>query len=178
LLTVLFLALAIPTGAVIWQAYDQLKWEAWYQYRNQAEELTNRIDLAIGQRVEVAEARNFMDFSFINATSGANVLSRSPLSAVPVLQELPGVIGYFQVDPGGSFSTPLLPGNDQESAELGLAPEEHLARQALANNIRQVLADNQLVTATLQDSGRISAELNDVEEIVVTAARQQNDASD
>ena len=52
LLTVLFLALAIPTGAVIWQAYDQLKWEAWYQYRNQAEELTNRIDLAIGQRVE------------------------------------------------------------------------------------------------------------------------------
>ncbi len=167
LLTVLFLALAIPTGAVIWQAYDQLKWEAWYQYRNQAEELTNRIDLAIGQRVEAAEARNFTDFSFANATASANVLNRSPLSAMPVLQELPGVIGYFQVDPDGRFSTPLLPGNGQDSAEFGLAQDDYLERQELANNIRQVLADNQLVTVSLQDSGRISSELTETEEIVV-----------
>jgi signal transduction histidine kinase len=178
LLTTLFLALAIPTGAVIWQAYDQLKWEAWYQYRNQAEELTNRIDLAIGQRVEAAEARNFTDFSFANATASANVLNRSPLSAMPVLQELPGVIGYFQVDPDGKFSTPLLPGNDQDSAEFGLAQDDYLERQELANNIRQVLADNQLVTVSLQDSGRISSELTETEEIVVMGARQQIDNDD
>ena len=39
LLAVLFVALAAPTGAVIWQAYSRLKWEAFHQYRSQAEEL-------------------------------------------------------------------------------------------------------------------------------------------
>ena len=44
LLAVFFLALAIPTALLIRQAYSQLKWEAFHQYRGLAEELTNRID--------------------------------------------------------------------------------------------------------------------------------------
>jgi signal transduction histidine kinase len=145
LLGALFLALAIPTGAVIWQAWDQLKWESWYQYRNQAETLTNRLDLTISDRVAVAEARNFTDFSFLAATANASVQQRSPLSTYPVPQDLPGVIGYFQVDPDGSFSTPLLPPDGTSPESVGLATEEYLQRSLLADNIRQVLADNQLV---------------------------------
>ena len=44
LLAVFFLALAIPTVLLIRQAYSQLKWEAFHQYRGLAEELTHRID--------------------------------------------------------------------------------------------------------------------------------------
>ena len=44
LLTLFFLALAVPTAVLIWQAYSQLKWEAFHLHRGVAEELTQRID--------------------------------------------------------------------------------------------------------------------------------------
>ena len=174
LLALLFLGLAIPTGAVIWQAYDQLKWEAWYQYRNQAEELTDRIDLAIKQQITVAEARNFTDFSFLNATTSSNVLQRSPLATFPVPQDVPGVIGYFQVDPEGAFSTPLIPVTNVAPADVGLAEADLAARQQLANSIRQILADNQLVSARTPApaAGRVQLSA-EIEEIVLTGSRQE-----
>ena len=46
-LSVFFLALAIPTGILVYQAYSQLKWEAFHQYRVLAEELAARIDARI-----------------------------------------------------------------------------------------------------------------------------------
>ena len=50
-LAVFFLALAIPTGVLVYQAYSQLKWEAFYQHRVLAEELAARIDARIVQLV-------------------------------------------------------------------------------------------------------------------------------
>ena len=81
LLLGLFVALAIPTGAVIWQAYDQLKWESWYQYRNQAESLVRQIDFTIAEDIAEAESREFDDFTFLASAGPSNVQRRSPLSA-------------------------------------------------------------------------------------------------
>ncbi|MGK2927198.1 MAG: sensor histidine kinase [Lysobacterales bacterium] len=147
LLGVLFLALAVPTGIVVWQAYGRLKWETFHQFRGQAEELTRRIDSRIAEQIAAAEARSFADFSFINVSGDpdAGVLQRSALSAYPVAPELPGIIGYFQVDASGIFSTPLLPGSDTDPAAVGIGAEEYQARRALTLEIRQILADNRLV---------------------------------
>ncbi|MBN1239976.1 MAG: sensor histidine kinase, partial [Gammaproteobacteria bacterium] len=65
LLSLIFLGLALPTGVLIWQAYGQLKWEAWYQYRGMAEELTRRIDLGLREHVAQAEQRSFADYGFL-----------------------------------------------------------------------------------------------------------------
>ena len=147
LLGVLFLALAVPTGVVIWQAYSRLKWETFHQFRGQAEELTRRIDSRIAERIAAAEARSFADFSFINVSGDpdAGFLQRSTLSAYPVAPELPGIIGYFQVDASGIFSTPLLPGSDTDPVAVGIGAYEYQARLALTLEIRQILADNRLV---------------------------------
>ena len=134
LLSILFLALAIPTAALSWQAYRQLKWEAWYQYRGQAEELTARIDTALRQRIAVAESRHFRDFAFLNDVAGSKLVERSPLSVLPLPQDVPGVIGYFQVDPDGHFSTPLLPDAPVQAGEAGLSDEDVSQRQALSYN--------------------------------------------
>ena len=126
LLAVLFFALAVPTGVLIWQAYGQLKWEAFHQYRSQAEELTQRIDSRIAERIASAAARSFADYSFIKVSGdpAAGFIQRSMLSAYPVVAELPGIIGYFQVDADGLLSTPLLPGSgtdlEQSRPALGL----------------------------------------------------------
>lgn len=146
-LAALFLALALPTAFVLWQAYGQLRWEAFHLYRGQAEELTARIDDGIAAGLMAAEGRSFAEYTFLNISGdpGAKFLQRSPLSAFPVVQDLPGVLGYFQVDASGRFSSPLLPGEDSDVAAFGIGAGEYEARATLETSIQRVLQDNRLV---------------------------------
>jgi len=147
LLAAIFLALAIPTATLIWQGYSQLKWEAFHQYRGLAEELNNRIDTSLIDMINTADARSFADYTFLVVTGdpSVNFLQRSPLSAYPVIEELPGVLGYFQVDTHGTFSSPLLPPEGSDPEKLGIGAEEYISRLQLTREIQAVLADNRLV---------------------------------
>lgn len=155
-LALLFTALTIPTMVVIWQAYDQLKWESWYQYRGRAEAFVNRVDTSIASRIAMAESRNAGDFAFLVPGTPTTIPQRSPLSTLPVRQDLPGVIGYFQVNPDGSFSTPLLPDDGVSAADVGLAPDDVEKRRVLANELHRILAGNRLAEERRQaaDDGR------------------------
>ncbi|MGI9223704.1 MAG: sensor histidine kinase [Woeseiaceae bacterium] len=142
-----FLALAVPTAILIWQAYGQLKWEAFHQYRGVAEELTGRVDTRLNDMIRTADARSFADYTFLVVTGDPSAIfvQRSPLSAYPVIEDLPGVLGYFQVDTDGAFSTPILPPEGTDAASLGIGEDEYANRLKLAQNIQAVLADNRLV---------------------------------
>jgi len=155
LLLLFFLALVIPTAVLIWQAYGQLKWESFHQYRGSAEELTGRIDADLIQRVNTAEKRTFADYSFLVLTGdpSINFLQRSPLAQYPVREELPGIIGYFQVNTDGAFSTPLLPRSGIDPESLGIAAKEYEGRLLLAEQIQEVLIDNQLVRSRPATAG-------------------------
>lgn len=147
LLSIFFLALAVPTAVLIWQAYGQLKWEAYYQYRGMAEELTRRIDESLRMQIVEAEQRSFADYAFLVLAGdpSANFLQRSPLAAYPVETGLLGVIGYFQVDAEGDFSTPLLPSEGTEPTSVGIDVAEYAQRLELAGRLRDILSDNRLV---------------------------------
>jgi signal transduction histidine kinase len=154
LLALFFMALAIPTGVLIWQAYSQLKWEAFHQYRGMAEELTSRIDASLAEWINAAEARTFADYTFfvVSGDPSANFVQRSPLSELPVIQDLPGVIGYFQVGTEGEFSTPLLPQSNSEPASFGIGAVEYEQRLQLSRQIQAILSDNRLVQNQPTDS--------------------------
>ena len=128
LLAVIFLALAIPTAVLIWQGYSQLKWEAFHQYRGLAEELNSRIDARLIEMINAADARSFADYTFLVVTGkpSVNFLQRSPLSALPVVEDLPGVLGYFQVDSQGTFSSPLLPPAGSDPEKFAIGDDEYL----------------------------------------------------
>ena len=64
-----------------------------------------------------------------------------------LIEDVPGVLGYFQVDSGGEFSTPLLPPEGAEAASLGIGEDEFDKRLHLARELQAVLADNRLVHA-------------------------------
>ncbi|MGI9233688.1 MAG: sensor histidine kinase [Woeseiaceae bacterium] len=147
LLLLFFLALAVPTAVLVWQAYSQLKWEAYHQHRGIAEELTRRIDVRLNDMINTADARSFADYTFlvISGDPTANFVQRSPLSEYPVTGDLPGVMGYFQVDTDGIFSTPLLPAEGSQAANLGIGEGEYTNRVQLAEEIQRVLAENRLV---------------------------------
>ena len=61
---------------------------------------TTRIDDRLNRLINAEEARPFTDYAFLNVAgdSSANLLQRSPLSTYPDASEIPGLIGYFQVD--------------------------------------------------------------------------------
>ncbi len=142
-----FLALAVPTALLVWYAYDQLKWEAFYRFRLQAEELTARVDSDLSQTIRDAESRGFADFAFLVVAGdpSASFVERSPLARFPVDAPLPGTLGHFQVDPEGQFSSPLVPEAGSDATQFGVADGELKLRRNLADQIRAVLKDNELV---------------------------------
>jgi signal transduction histidine kinase len=155
ILAVLFVALAVPSAVLIVQTQRQLKWEAFHQYRTLADELGLRIDVELQRLIAAEEGRGFGDYAFIVVAGDpgtSTLVERSPLSRFPVQAELPGVIGYFQVDAQGAFSTPLLPDGQADPQRWGIDAAEWAQRNALRDQLFDVLSRNRLAN---QDRGNV-----------------------
>ena len=146
-LILFFLSLAIPTAVLIQQSYSRLKWETFHQHQLMADELTNRINNQLIRLINTEEQRLFTDYSFLNVAGipVANFLQRSPLSQFPVQSEIPGLIGYFQVDATGQLLTPFIPEDIEKAMSYGIAEQELSARVGLQNRIKKILSENHLV---------------------------------
>ena len=149
----LFLALALPSAVLVVQTQRQLKWEAFHQHRQLAVELADRIDARLQQLVAMEESRGYADYAFLNV-AGLNtatdpaieaLLQRSPLARFPVQSEIPGLLGWFQIDSAGGFSSPLLPEDDGRIEQWGLTAEEIAERRTVTDSLQDVLGRNELV---------------------------------
>jgi len=160
-LLMFFLSLAIPTAVLIQQSYSRLKWETFHQHQLMAEELTRRINNHLMRWIHSEEQRPFTDYAFLNVAGAptANFLQRSPLSRYPVQAEIPGLIGYFQVDAAGKLLTPLLPEEVEKAGSYGIAERELSERAALQNRIQQILSANRLVRNQHADAGKNDQEM-------------------
>lgn len=150
LLGVLFLALALPSALLFWQTQRQIRLEAWHQHRVLAEQISQRIESDLQRLVSVEEARGFAEYRFLTVAGdpGGTVLSqRSPIAVLPREAELPGLLGHFEVDAAGSFSTPLLPEPAEDPARYGLSEAEWRERLALRDALLDVLSRNRLLAA-------------------------------
>jgi signal transduction histidine kinase len=145
LMVLFFVALALPTSILVYQAYGQLKWEAFYQHQQLARELTLRIDAGFRDLIEREENRPISDYEFLNVsgTEGAAFLQRSPLSEFPLQADIPGLLGYFQVNAGGQLRTPIVP--EADAANYGISSSELQQREQQAGRIRGILDQNRLV---------------------------------
>lgn len=146
-LLLFFLALLIPSGVLIQHSHSQLKWEAFHQYRLQAEALSARINDRLASLVESEEQRRFADYAFLEVSGdgAAGFVQRSALSAFPVVGGVPGLVGYFQVDDAGRFSSPLLPEQADQAARYGIGATELEQRLTLHSRLQQILSQNRLV---------------------------------
>ncbi|MCP4492310.1 MAG: hypothetical protein GY820_34135 [Gammaproteobacteria bacterium] len=95
LLLVFFVALALPSSILVYQAYGQLKWEAFHQHQLLARELSLRIDARFQKIIEREENRPFTDYEFLNIAGSEQsaFLQRSPLSQYPPKFRYPRIIG-------------------------------------------------------------------------------------
>jgi len=145
-LTVFFLTIAVPSTILVYQAYTQLKWEAFHLHSGLADELANRIDARLLELIKTEEQRPFTAYSFLNvAGDKGGFLQRSPLSAYPVSSSINGIIGYFQLDPRAGFSTPLLPQNGNNLQAYGIDKQEYTQRRAVQDRLYAILSQNKLI---------------------------------
>ena len=143
LLGLFFIALTIPSVVLTWQAYSRLQWENFHRYQVLAEELLGRVDQRLRDIVAKEERRAFTDYRFLvlEGTATANYERRSPLAAFPADSDIPGLVGYFQVDANGRFTTPLLPDDPAISASAyGVSNEELSRRRAVREQLLQILS--------------------------------------
>jgi signal transduction histidine kinase len=113
LLLAFFCALAVPVYFLLHRVYRQLENETLYQYRMSAEELVGRMNAHLQDVLDTEEARSFDDYSFYKVGNvplqAGKGLTYSPLAEFPPKTQMPGMMGYFQLNPDGSLQSPILP---------------------------------------------------------------------
>ncbi|MBF0199512.1 MAG: hypothetical protein HQL32_17485, partial [Planctomycetes bacterium] len=115
------LTLLIPCLILYFRTQGKLEIESFLRRRASAEDLLDRIDSNIVNLLKIEEQRAFEEYAHINLAGGTPRLS--PL-AKPT--DIPGLIGYFQIDPDDGFRTPYKP----IPSELELVKQLKLPRQA------------------------------------------------
>jgi two-component system, OmpR family, phosphate regulon sensor histidine kinase PhoR len=90
-----FILLAVSLAVLVWNSYRQLAREERELWRGQAEKVYNQMQAAVSDFLTVEDQRPFTDYQSPS----------SPLANVPT-DDPRGLIGYFQIDPDGVFSTP------------------------------------------------------------------------
>lgn len=147
-LGLLFLALAAPSAVLLLHTRTQLQWESLYRHRELAEQAVARVDAQLQRWIEAEEARGYADYGFLSVAGDptrSQLLQRSPLAAFPPQADSPGLLGWFQVDAAGQFSSPLLPPAEVDPGRVGLASDDLAQRRARHDQLLDVLGRNRLV---------------------------------
>ncbi len=140
--------LALPVGFLLIRAYHQLRNEAFYQYQAAAIEVVNRINERVYEVLKPESERPFDQYSFWSVPQNAllpeETLNVSPLAQLALKTTVPGVIGYFQIDPDGSFHSPVLPefnlNGVSGSRPKPLSQDEVSKRAALKAKLQSLLS--------------------------------------
>jgi len=137
-----FIAIAVPVYFLLHKVYSQLENENWYRQRNQAELLVERIEQQLLDKLQVEQDRPIAEYSFFNVLENrllqSSTLNFSPLSELPPESEIPGLVGYFQIDSNGIFHIPALPELNSD-LQTGLSTEALAERVALKTQLRGLL---------------------------------------
>jgi signal transduction histidine kinase len=148
LLCASLLCVALPLTLLLSRVYQNLAQEVFYQYRAAAEEAVKQVNQRLADILQWEELRPFDEYSFLKVTANPlfknSAIIASPLSELPPQSAVPGVIGYFQINPDGSVNSPVLP--DLDEAELsanaerfGFGSSELARRLALRSRIEELL---------------------------------------
>ena len=149
LLTAFFIALSLPVYLLLEKVYSQLENEVYFNQRNQAELLFDQIEQRLQKAIEEEENRPIAEYSFFNIIESpllqSSAVKFSPLAEVPPKANIPGLTGFFQINPDSSFHIPALPELEKDYQPT-LSQQELDTRKALRERLRQLLAINEPLT--------------------------------
>ncbi len=144
-----FILLAVPIVILLSHTYSNLEQESFFLYRRTAESLMATVYQRLQENLLVEEQRPYTHYRYIHVAERAvpqqEGLNLSPLADFPVRSEIPGILGYFQIDPDGSFHSPLLPDEDP-----GIAVPQREEREEMRDQLATLLEGLFSLTPGLQ----------------------------
>jgi len=154
-LILFFLALAVPLLLLFQRIYWQLENEMLFQLRSTSDELVSRINTRLQEILLPEETRPFDEYNFykvdqipLQASKG---LIYSPLSEYPPKNTIPGLIGYFQVNPDGSLQSPIVPKLEEGEVVPTLAPDELARRIRATDQLYSLLSEEGPANGSVSD---------------------------
>jgi signal transduction histidine kinase len=133
-----FVLLAIPIVVLLSHTYSNLEEESFFFYRRTAEGVMSTLHQQVEESLLDEEQRPYTHYRYIHVAEQPvpqqEGLNLSPLAGFPVQSDIPGILGYWQIDPDGSFNTPLLPeGNTEARVSVPYREEREGLRDQLAS---------------------------------------------
>lgn len=146
-------------GALLYNAQLEIQDEMFFRYRTEAESIVARVEEHLGELLAPEERRAFDEYSFYSVSSNTlfdnSSFRLSPLAEIPPKSNFPALVGYFQINPDGTFQSPVLPNIDRSllSAQtLKIKPEEFAQRLGIFDTLARTVATQryEVVTRTRQ----------------------------
>ena len=153
-----FILLAVPMVILLRHTYSNLEQESFFLYRRTAEGLMATVHQRLQENLLVEEQRPYTHYRYIHVADRPvpqqEGLNLSPLASFPVQSEIPGILGYFQIDPDGTFHSPLLP---DEVPDSGMVVPQREEREQMRDQLVTLLEGR-----TFSPSTGLRAQLDDL----------------
>ena len=183
----IFIVIAVPIAGLLYDSYLHMQDDAkaeWAMHANQVLKMANnriKDDLAIENK------RSFMEYRFIKVAKTISAGEQPTYSDLalnfPVAScdndstksdycsQYTGLIGHFQIDPDGVFSTPYLPAGALGQVQL----ENREVRESFQNRLKFIVRDMGIKNkkATAQDSLKNSSALDQLANEVDLSKRKK-----
>ena len=183
----IFVVIAVPIAGLLYDSYlhmqDDTKAE-WAMHANQVLKMANN---RIKDDLSIENKRSFMEYRFIKVAKTISAGEQPTYSDLalnyPVVScdndstkndycsQYTGLIGHFQIDPDGVFSTPYLPAGVLGQVQL----ENREVRESLQNKLKFIVRDMGIKNkkATAQDSLKNSSALDQLANEVDLSKRKK-----
>ena len=183
----IFIVIAVPIAGLLYDSYLHMQDDAkaeWAMHANQVLKMANnriKADLAIENK------RSFMEYRFIKVAKTISAGEQPTYSDLalnfPVTScdndstktdycsQYTGLIGHFQIDPDGVFSTPYLPAGALGQVQL----ENREVRESFQNRLKFIVRDMGIKNkkATSQDTLKNSSALDQLANEVDLSKRKK-----
>ena len=183
----IFIVIAVPIAGLLYDSYLHMQDDAkaeWAMHANQVLKMANnriKDDLAIENK------RSFMEYRFIKVAKTISAGEQPTYSDLalnfPVMScdndstktdycsQYTGLIGHFQIDPDGVFSTPYLPAGALGQVQL----ENREVRESFQNRLKFIVRDMGIKNkkATSQDTLKNSSALDQLANEVDLSKRKK-----
>ena len=137
-----FILLALPIAILLRHTYGNLEQESFFFYRKTTEGLMATVHQRLEENLADEEQRPYTHYRYVHVAERPvpqqEGLNLSPLADFPVESDIPGILGYYQIDPDGSFHTPLLP---EETTAGGMVVPLKKEREQVRDQLAGLLKD-------------------------------------
>lgn len=178
--TAIFAVIALPVAGLLYDSYLHMQDDAKAEWAMHATQVLKMANNKIKDDLSIENKRSFMEYRFIKVAKTISAGEQptysdlalnfpvtscnSDSSKIDYCSQYAGLIGHFQIDPDGVFSTPYLPAGALGQVQL----ENKEVRESFQNRLKFIVRDMGIKnkgTVASQDTSKGSESYNALDQL-------------